>query len=204
MGRRREAPLPVRLEAPPLRFQIQRQTDGVPLRPLQRRHIGDDEADAGDAFQALVAGREQAGERNRLGIDPDRAEAAHGVDVEPPSSSGDHSRHIRQRVQQPRRGFHMHDRHVGDRPVRLQRRRDLTPIDRLVLRPLQHLKGAPDHPADLRHPPAIGAIDEDQQLSVTRDQRLQSGFDGEGAAALDRYAGLRPPHGLRRWRSVSA
>lgn len=61
-------------------------------------------------------------------------------------------------------------------------------VHRLVLAPFEDVYGTAHDAGDVDHALPIGAVDQDQQLAVPRDQRPYGGFDDEGARALERDA----------------
>ena len=150
----------------------------------------DDEADAGRPFEALVGRRREARQRQPREIDGNAAEGAHGVHVQAAPGFAHGRGEIGERVEDAGRGLAMDQRDIGDiglgREPPGKRRR---PLGRLGLAGFQHAVGAARAAADLRHPPAVGAVDENQQPAVARDQRAELGFHREGAAALHRHAG---------------
>ena len=81
----------------------------------------------------------------------------------------------------------MHRGDVADRRIGGERPIERLRIVRLVLRALEGRHAAAVAAGDLDHAPAIGAVDQHQQLAGLGHERRQHRLDHEGAAALERH-----------------
>ncbi|MNP29177.1 hypothetical protein D3C76_1221870 [compost metagenome] len=95
-----------------------------------------------------------------------------------------------QRVEDAGAGLAVDQRDVGDFRIGLQQALDVGGGGRHVFFGFKGAELAADDLADLRQALAVGAVDQHQDLAITRHQGTDRGFHGEGAAALQRYAGV--------------
>ena len=114
VDRRREAVLPGLGEVLPLIVQIEHQRGGVALGLGQRRLAADDEAEPGNALDALVGGGGDGIEPRLGGVERQRAERAHGIDQQPASMLLDQRADLGNRVQDAAGRLALHGKHVRD------------------------------------------------------------------------------------------
>ena len=110
------------------------------------------------------------------------------VDEQAAPVAGDHRRDLRHRIEHARRRLAVHHRDVGDRGVAREGGVQGGGIRRAILRHLQLCVGAAVVLAHAEHALAVGAVDEDEELSVRRHHGGQHRFHDEGAAPLQRDA----------------
>jgi hypothetical protein len=138
-------------------------------------------------LQALVGRGGERVERDLAGIERHRAEGAHGIDQQRPAVAAADRGDRLDRVQDARGGLAMHGRDMADRRVGSQRLIERRRVVRPVLGRLQSDNRAAVAVGDPGHAPAIGAVDQDEQLAAPGHERGQHRFDYEGAAALKRH-----------------
>ncbi len=85
----------------------------------------------------------------------------------------------------------MNQADVRDRRVRREQPLDVGGGRGYVLGRLERRHAAPHHLRELREALAVGAVDQDEQVAVARDERVDRALDREGAAALHRHAHVR-------------
>ncbi|RMS47412.1 hypothetical protein ALP65_04611 [Pseudomonas aeruginosa] len=190
MGRRGEAPLPGLAHIGVLVLQVHGQGVAVAGAGFQGGAAGEDEAHPGDALQALAGGGDQGIERNFPGIDPDRPEGAHGIDDQALAVTLDDLGDGLERIEDAGAGLAVDQRHMADRRIGGQQTLDVSGGGRHVLFGLEGAEGPLQNLADLRQALAVGTVDQHQDLAVARHQGADRRFHGEGAAALQRYAGV--------------
>lgn len=189
MGRRGEAPLPGLAHVGVLVLQVHGQGVAVAGAGFQGGAAGEDEAHRGRP-QALAGGGDQGIERNFPGIDPDRPEGAHGIDDQALAVTLDDLGDGLQRIEDAGAGLAVDQRHMADRRIGGQQALDVSGGGRHVLFGLEGAEGPLQDLADLRQALAVGTVDQHQDLAVARHQGADRRFHGEGAAALQRYAGV--------------
>jgi hypothetical protein len=168
--------------------QVQAERRGLAARLLERLAPHDGEAHAGHALEALVGGGHHRVEGDAPGVERDGAERAHRVDQEPPTPPRGHRRDLLDRIQHARRGLAVHHHHVGHHGIAGEGRVERGRIGRLVLGCLQRLAGAPVVLAHADHAPAVGAVDEHQELARGGHQGADHRLDDERPAALEGHA----------------
>ncbi len=97
-----------------------------------------------------------------------------------------------ERIQYPRGGFAVHDRDVSNVGIGIERGVERGGVDRHVFRGFMHDVIATVVIANPGDALAVGAVDQDQQLAVGGHEVADHRLDDEGAAALQRYADVRP------------
>ncbi len=99
--------------------------------------------------------------------------------------------HFFDRIHQPRGGFTVYDRYMGNRCILFQRRFDLLQVRQRVLRPGAFYRGDLEYLRHFGDALAIGAIDDKHQLAVGRQGCADNGLYRISAAALHEH-GLIP------------
>ena len=187
MDRRGEAVLASALEAGILVVEIEHQRGGVALGLGQRALAGDDEAEAGNALDALVRGGGDGVEIDLAAVERQGAEGAHRVDQQAAAMALGQRGDRLDRIADAARRLAMDREDMGDRGVGDQHAVDLGEVRRGVLGSLVHGDGAAGDLQDTLGALAIGAVDQDQDLAVARHEGGQHRLDGEGAGALHRH-----------------
>ena len=175
-------------------------------RWLPGRRCGRRRSPSRDALQALAGGGDQGVERDCPGIDPDRPEGTHGIDDQALAVTLDDLGDGLQRIEDAGTGLAVDQRHMADRRIGGQQALDISGGGRHVLFGLEGAEGPLQDLADLRQALAVGTVDQHQDLAVARHQGADRRFHGEGAAALQRYAGWLPsPPTIfsRRWQTLA-
>jgi hypothetical protein len=171
--------------------RIERQRSRVAGALLEQPLLHEHEAHAGRALDALARRRDQRVERRVARVDGKRPERAHRIDDQVPSHPCHDVRDLLQRIEDAGRRLAVDEAHVRDRRVLREE-----PLH--VLRRRQHIVGdlergrlASHHGRQLRHPLAVGAVDQHQDVAVTRHERIEGSLDRERAAALHWDADVR-------------
>ena len=125
------------------------------------------------------------------GVDRQRRERAHRVDDQPAAVARHDRGDLGQRVEDARRRLAVDQPDVGDRRVGGEQPVDVLRRRRHVVGGLEGRQPAAHHLRELRHPRAVGAVDQHQQVAVARHQRVDRRLDRERAAALHRHADVR-------------
>ncbi len=134
LNRGREAELPVRLEAPVLRQQVEAQAAGVAVGPQQGLFVSDHERKSRHAFDALVGRRDQVSDAGCFDVERHRPETAHGVYEELLAVASGQLTDGRHRIHDPGGGLTVNQRYHLKAGIALERFIDFSRIRNAVLR----------------------------------------------------------------------
>jgi hypothetical protein len=170
--------------------EIEAERGAVVPGPLQRLPARDAETHARRAFQALVGRSDHGIEGYGARIQGNRAESAHRIDQKAAAVPGRHLGHGLERIEDSGGGLAVDHGDVADPGVGGQRGVQRRGIDRRVLGRFLNHRGAAVVVADPGDALAVGAVDQDQDLTVGRHEVAHHGLDHEGPAALERHADM--------------